>query len=193
METARATLAEFIAKHGITFTYATAAENPHMSDMGKGASHWTVTLKRGGESLSTPYSMGAGHKRWKLLGGADIHERIMVGRLSAEDRKVLDYKPGQRLTYGLIGGRYTVLQKEAISLLSEPTPPDVESVLDCLKSDASSYDGARNFEEWAAEMGGDSDSRKLERAYRACGDTAHQLRILLGADGYAELMECEQL
>lgn len=193
METARATLAEFIAKHGINLTYATAAENPQMSDMGKGASHWTVTLKRGGESLTTPYSMGAGHRRWKLLSGANHSVNHAARTLGAGDVKRMQYKPGGKVPYGFPSHNRTIWEVGMLNLLSEPTPPDVESVLDCLKSDASSYDGARNFEEWAREMGGDTDSRKLERAYRACGETAHGLRILLGADGYAQLMKCESL
>lgn len=60
---------------------------------------------------------------------------------------------------------------------SEPTAADV---LSCLVSDASSFESARSFEEWCGDLGYDTDSRKAERTYKACGDIAHRLRVFLG-------------
>ena len=37
--------------------------------------------------------------------------------------------------------------------------PDVLDVLSCLASESASFENARSFEEWAGEMGFDSDSR----------------------------------
>lgn len=66
--------------------------------------------------------------------------------------------------------------------------PSVETVLDCLASDASSVDSARGFEDFCAECGMDTDSRKAERTYKACVRARNALFALLGADAYAVLL-----
>jgi hypothetical protein len=70
--------------------------------------------------------------------------------------------------------------------------PEAGEVLDCLASDASSIENARNFEDWAAEYGYDTDSRKAERTFKTCEAQAAKLRAFLG-DGYEELLwKCER-
>ena len=44
--------------------------------------------------------------------------------------------------------------------------PDAADVLDCLASDAGSIEYVSGFEEWASELGFDSDSRKAYRKFR---------------------------
>jgi hypothetical protein len=79
--------------------------------------------------------------------------------------------------------RYTVPFSMGSAHMAEPTLLDV---LECLVSDAS---GAREtFESWCADYGMDTDSRKAERAYRACGKTARNLERLLGPDEYDYLI-----
>jgi hypothetical protein len=60
--------------------------------------------------------------------------------------------------------------------------PDIENVMDCILSDASSYENARDFEDFANEFGYDTDSRKAEKIYKACGKEAERLKKLLGED-----------
>ncbi len=66
--------------------------------------------------------------------------------------------------------------------------PQLEQVLDSLASDASGYDNARSFEEWASEYGYDEDSRKAEKIYQAISEQVKQLRILLGHSAYQTLL-----
>lgn len=67
--------------------------------------------------------------------------------------------------------------------------PDVESVLDCLASDASSVSHDETFEQWADNLGYDTDSRKAEKIYKACVKTARQLRRLMKTENlYCELL-----
>lgn len=66
--------------------------------------------------------------------------------------------------------------------------PDLESVLDCLASDASGYENARSFEEWADEYGYDTDSRKAERTYHAVAKQSAALKRVLGDDLYETLL-----
>ena len=57
--------------------------------------------------------------------------------------------------------------------------PTAEDVLDCLASDAASVETAGSFEEWARELGFDTDSRKAEKTYAVCERQAGKLRDLI--------------
>lgn len=70
---------------------------------------------------------------------------------------------------------------------------DAADILDSLASDASSYANARNFEDWAADFGYDTDSRAAEKTYIACGKIAVDLENLLGGDLLLTLMDMERL
>ncbi len=58
--------------------------------------------------------------------------------------------------------------------------PTAEGVLECLLSDASGAD--ESFEDWCAELGYDSDSRKAEAIYKAVKRQTEKLRRFLGAE-----------
>ena len=74
---------------------------------------------------------------------------------------------------------------------SVPLLPKLADVLHCLASDCDVLD-AGGFEQWAADLGYDSDSRKAEGIYRACLDIALKLRAALGEDGLTKLREACQ-
>lgn len=76
----------------------------------------------------------------------------------------------------------------------EPTPPTAASVLDSLAVDSSTWEEARDFEEFASNLGFDPDSRKAERMYNECGEQAKRLRHFLGREAYDTLLwETERL
>ena len=56
--------------------------------------------------------------------------------------------------------------------------PDPADVLDSLRSEYVFPDC--EFEEWASDFGMDTDSRKLEKLFKACQDDSRKLEILLG-------------
>lgn len=58
--------------------------------------------------------------------------------------------------------------------------PDINSVLKTLIDDAASFESAAGFENWAAEYGYDSDSRKAEALYKAVEHQVHRLERFLG-------------
>ena len=58
--------------------------------------------------------------------------------------------------------------------------PDAADVLNCLASDASGYENAGSFEEWAGEYGYDTDSRSAERTFSAVESQTLALRSFLG-------------
>jgi len=66
--------------------------------------------------------------------------------------------------------------------------PEAGDVLDCLASDASSIENAKGFEDWANDMGWDSDSRKAEKIFNACKSQAVKLKEFLGDESYQELL-----
>ncbi len=66
--------------------------------------------------------------------------------------------------------------------------PDLESVLDCLASDSVSVENARNFEDWADDLGFDTDSRKADKTYNFCRMLATRLKKLLGEEKYETLL-----
>jgi hypothetical protein len=71
--------------------------------------------------------------------------------------------------------------------------PELESVLDCLAIDASFAEG-NTYNDFCAELGVDTDSRKALESYLACQQTAMDLHRLLGRAAYNELMnETERL
>ena len=73
------------------------------------------------------------------------------------------------------------------ALCEEPTPGDV---LSSLLLDASSAENARDFEDFCAEFGYDTDSRRAERIYRACEAMAPKVRAFLG-ELYDDAIDCE--
>lgn len=70
--------------------------------------------------------------------------------------------------------------------------PTAIEVLDCLASDASGFDSARSFEEWAGEYGYDADSRSAERIYTTIMKQRTELAAFMG-DTYDELLQCDRL
>jgi hypothetical protein len=62
--------------------------------------------------------------------------------------------------------------------ISEPIVDDV--IYSLLMDNISS--NHTNFEDWAEEMGYDTDSRKAEQTYRNCLESGHKIRMLLGDD-----------
>jgi hypothetical protein len=79
------------------------------------------------------------------------------------------------------------------------TEPTLAEVLDCLASDASGYEQAKDvaranihedvtFDNWASEYGYDTDSRKAEKTFRTVKRQAEQLKRTLGEAAYKELL-----
>jgi hypothetical protein len=69
--------------------------------------------------------------------------------------------------------------------------PKLAAVLECLASDASSLDNARDFEDWAGDYGYSTDSRKAEKIFSTVTKQAARLKRFLGDDAYTELLRAE--
>jgi hypothetical protein len=66
-----------------------------------------------------------------------------------------------------------------------------ETVLDCLISDISSAD--QDFEDWAADYGYDTDSRKAFATYGECRRLRDRLAEILGEDELTRALDAERL
>jgi hypothetical protein len=95
---------------------------------------------------------------------------------------------GYTVTLHAFGKRLTTPYYMGSGLNGEPKVADV---LGCLLSDASSVASARSFEDWAYDLGYDLDSRRAEKIYWACEQSAGNLEWLLG-ENLAELTEAAQ-
>lgn len=68
--------------------------------------------------------------------------------------------------------------------------PTASDVLGCLVMDSAGIDNATSFEDWCAEYGYDTDSRKAEKTFTACERQARKLRQFLGS-AYDEAMQAK--
>jgi len=66
--------------------------------------------------------------------------------------------------------------------------PTAAEVLECLASDSATVENARDFEDFAADLGYDSDSRTAEHLYQTIQRQAEKLERFLGADRYHTLL-----
>jgi hypothetical protein len=156
-------VSDFIATQGLAFAYQPAPENPHMEDDTGRMSHYACTIRNGKAKMVVYFSKGEGHRRWKKTArGPEV-------------------KPGQRAPMQFTK---TLWFEEN----TEPEPPTLGEVLDCLASDAASVDNARSFEDWASDFGYDTDSRKAKRTYKTCEKQAAKLKALLGDEAYEQLL-----
>lgn len=72
-------------------------------------------------------------------------------------------------------------------------PPTLETVLDCLASDASSVENSGSFDEWAADMGffpmeSSKDLRRAQQTYEAIEHQTNGLKALIGARAFDQLL-----
>lgn len=68
------------------------------------------------------------------------------------------------------------LMREEMEKARKPKAPHAADVLYSLLMDGSALD--QSFDEWCADFGYDTDSRKAERIFDACRDNARKLRRL---------------
>lgn len=69
--------------------------------------------------------------------------------------------------------------------------PKVADVLECLSSDASTVINAGSFEDWASELGYDSDSRKAQRTFDQTDRQTTKLRRFLGESIFEQLLRVD--
>lgn len=174
------TLKEFIEKHNITITSERVPLNPNMPadpkdakavKWEKEAAHFYCTLGYPVQPLSYFQGVPRLHTTRHFFSMGSGHARLK--------------NPKQDIHHWT---------NQGVKVFPNPT---AEQVLDCLITDASCWESNRTFEDFCAELGYDTDSRKAERVYQACGECYKQLLEWLrplGRDVLHELLyETERL
>lgn len=188
-------------KHGITVSavFIPFSKSPRANEKDARGNtvyslNWRVTVERNGRAiLETSYSAGVGHapgykvkpsprfnrpvKDWIPL----ITQWECENGFHAEFKEWGDFKPKLFRAPAIPGGEVERFTRKSIE-------PEAASVLACLLLDSNVLDYA-TFEDWAAEYGYDTDSRKGESIYRACLEIALRMRSGLGESILAELAE----
>lgn len=181
------TLSDFITRLGLSLTYERlSSRTDGCSWIGDAkASHWQVTLTNTHKfSMTVEYSKGSAHRRF-------LPKRPLCwyvsGHLALEHKKVCEVMGdtgwwGKPVPYSLISARTPNLIQDFLSNITEPIPPTLPEVLDCLASDSSLYDECVDFKAWCQQFGENDDSIKGKRAYDLVGEQNKKFRHLLGKD-----------
>jgi hypothetical protein len=128
--------------------------------------NWRVTLKRDGRDiLTTSYSQGTGY--------CPADKRKWDTKPDKAKAIALEIETGKMATRSVaLSGRPVATQR--------PIPgPSIGEVMQSLVRDADALHSA-GFDDWAADYGYDTDSRKAESIYRACLEIGQKLRAGLG-------------
>ena len=162
----------------------------------------TMTAKFVPWSLSRNAGEGLPSLNWKvtLYRAATAPGRSPLVVLTTDYGAGCGHCPSYKLSVKDAGGRNSLMRDELIrkecetgkdNKTGKPILPKLADVLHSLASDADVID-CGTFEEWAGDLGYDTDSRKAEGIYRACLKIALKLRNALGEDGLRELREAVQ-
>jgi len=156
--------------------------------------NWRVILKiqstgqgTARKVLETDYSVGCGHcpayrGSVKAFGSQNSIMRDGAIRAECETGRAVWVFDSASHSSG-----YTVRTLEG----HKPLMPETADVIASLVMDSDVIDCA-TFEEWAGNLGYDTDSRSAEKTYRACLEIALALRNGVGEAGLAKLREACQ-
>lgn len=122
-----------------------------------------ITLTRGGVCIQTKYSQGVAH-----LEGYSFNDRC----IDHANRVVKSLETG----YNHMGNGFTP---------KKLPPPSIVDVVNSLLLDGSG--SVHNFGEWCSDYGYDNDSIQALETFKACRDTALNLRAMFTPDELAEL------
>ncbi|MFN7882983.1 MAG: hypothetical protein ACK5PF_08230 [bacterium] len=143
--------------------------------------NWRVTLKKDGrEVIATDYMQGCAH-----CPAYSSPTMFKSGKLD-------EYTTKKRIAAECETGRATSSGDHCTSTFSNNgakiKPPSVVDVLHSLLQDGRAID-SRDFADWCADYGYDTDSRKAEENYRACLGIGLKLRGTFGDKTMRELYE----
>lgn len=178
MTTETPTLETLAADLGLTLE--SSAPRPHVEPDWLAVAY-DCTLSRNGRVVwSGPYRMGLGcvEKHWKA---ATTRPRLIAYQAVAW---TLADRPSARLL-----DRNKHAAAAAAVAHEFGVKPPLPDVLACLISDGPADFDALTFDQWCADYGYDTDSRKAFAAYEACCDTGRKLRAAFTPEELSALRE----
>lgn len=124
--------------------------------------------------------------RWNCnINGADFEFTCGSAHAKVTVKPVVTGHKPERAIY--VRGAWKTIEDAVKLAYIVPTPPTLADVLSCIIMDASA-EGV-SFEEWCADCGYDSDSRKALDTYLACQSNGRKLRKAIGRSVLAELSD----
>lgn len=145
--------------------------------------NWRVTIKRHGRDvIESDYAQGEGHAPAYKKTAARMETAARVMGLPVKVAKA------EMIAHEIETGKIAETHSWHSGVSGrKPIPaPSIGDVMQSLATDADALD-AGGFEEWAADLGYDTDSREAESIYRACIEIATKLRAGLGGKLLAEI------
>lgn len=144
--------------------------------------NWKITIKKSGQSLTTDYMQGIGHapnyeQSFKQNGWKEKYFSLVAER--GKYKTILKKFSDGRIDW------YDVtesMRQHQTSFLKPLSIPELKDVLYSLVMDSDVLNYSE-FEEWAENFGYETDSRKAEKIYKDCLNTALKLRSIIGQDG----------
>lgn len=121
----------------------------------------------------------------KSLNTQTTCKRVSRNPHMADDKWNADH---WRCTLSRKGKRMVVYYSKGIG--HKGAKPTSSEIIESLASDASGYEGARSFEDWASDYGYDRD-RRARTTYKAVQSEARRLRRFLGDRLYERVMKME--
>ncbi len=193
MSDAKQLFAKMMEEHGITIhsKFVPFSESRN-KDEDHPSLNWYVTLNRHDrEVLTLDYTAGSGHCE-----SVDAEGKKLIfndGRPAAVDAIKCECEDGKarRLSYGTSLGHKIMVRRDGTKGETWFTNPDPTDVLYSLLLDGQAID-AGSFEEWAGDLGYDSDSRTAHAIYQVCVETGLKLRNAFGETLLQELGDAAQ-
>jgi hypothetical protein len=159
----------------LVYEFVPFSKSRNKGDVSPSLNYKVRVLKGEREVLETDFMMGCGH--------CPAYKRAKVTK-SYETQRLIKAECEAGVSHKLGYGASIMPTRNKI----EPTAADVFYSL-VLDAGVLDYSG---FEDWALEFGYDKDSRKAEKIYRDCLDTALKLKNGLGDSVLNELREALQ-
>jgi len=174
---AKQEIESFMDSHGVTVEAVFVPFSQSRNKGGWESLNWRVTLKvKGREVMTTDYSAGIGHA-----------PSYKATKAPARYSGHLSFWKAEAGAFEIENGFAAIPEWHGIRAdKKRPLMPEACDVLYSLASDVGVLNSS-GFEDWASEMGYETDSRKAEKIYRECIETALKLRAALGDDGLTAL------
>lgn len=140
--------------------------------------HWICTFTKGQQSMTIPYREGCAH----VVGYQQFHKNNY-------EKWLHDAVIREACETGVVRTNW----KHDLCFYRKVKQPEptLTDVLYCLVMDSDVLNTS-GFEEWAKNLGYDTDSRKAEKTYRACLEQSLQLKSLIGQAALDTLQEAFQ-
>lgn len=174
-ETTTQTIHDFLEKYPVAITLVEVPENPQMGDSKDKMINYYVTLEREGRMMSLYFSTGLGWvEKLTTAKGKGWNNAIGNAHYDKKHKRFLVTEHRNTFEPDSLFPRYRIRK------------PSAADILDCLSSDACGIE--QSFEDWASDLGYDTDSRKAFDTYQTCQRQAKELRSLLGREAFNELL-----